>query len=288
MAETFSIARAIVEAAQILRQAGVPEARREAASLIEHLTGCDRTFLITRAETALASADVRRLRGLVERRAAGEPLQYITGRQDFYGLDFEVTTDVLIPRPETELLVETALELLDKTSQRPLICDVGTGSGCIPIAILHERPQAQAVACDISWPALRVAARNAARHNVRERLALVASDCLDAIDGERARFSMLVSNPPYVAEEALAGLQREVRDHEPRVALTPGGNGLAIIRRLINDAPRFLETGGHLLLEIGFDQHEAIAELIDSKVWELLDIHKDLQGIPRIVALKKN
>ena len=265
----------------------MPEARREAASLIEHITGHDRTFLITHAETALASSDVRSLRDLVERRAAGEPLQYITGRQDFYGLGFEVTPAVLIPRPETELLVETALELLGETEQPQLICDVGTGSGCIPIAILHERLRVQAVGLDISWPALLVAARNAARHDVRDRLALVTSDCLAALDAQQARFSMLVSNPPYVAEDALRGLQREVRDHEPRVALTPGGDGLRIIRRLINDAPHFLDAGGHLLIEIGFDQHAAVGNLIDSQVWELLDIHKDLQGIPRIVALRK-
>ncbi|HEX8919849.1 MAG TPA: peptide chain release factor N(5)-glutamine methyltransferase, partial [Pyrinomonadaceae bacterium] len=238
---------------------------------------------------ALAASDVRRLRELVERRAAGEPSQYITGHQEFYGLDFEVTTDVLIPRPETELLVETALGLLDQMELTPLfICDVGTGSGCIPVTILHERLEVRALGLDISPEALRVAARNAARQDVRERLFLTASDCFSALDAERARFSMIVSNPPYIAEDALAGVQREVRDHEPRVALTPGGDGLRIIRRLITDAPSFLEPGGYLLMEIGFDQHEAVGNLIDSKVWELLDIHKDLQGIPRIVALKKN
>jgi release factor glutamine methyltransferase len=289
MSSQFSIARAIVEAAQILRQAGVPEARREAASLLEHLTGRDRTFLITHAETALASSDVRRLRDLVKRRAAGEPLQYITGHQEFYGLDFEVTPDVLIPRPETELLVETALKLLDEIEQQPpRICDVGTGTGCIPISILHERPFVQAVGLDISYSALRVAARNALRHDVDGRLALVASDCLAALDPQRARFHMIVSNPPYIAEDALPGLQREVRDHEPHVALTPGGDGLSIIRRLIEDTPRFLDRGGHLLMEIGYDQHEAVGELINAEVWELLDIHKDLQGIPRTVALRKN
>jgi release factor glutamine methyltransferase len=288
MSEPFSIARAVVEAAQILRQAGVPEARREAASLLEHITGHDRTFMITHAETALAASVVRHLRQLVLRRAAGEPLQYITGSQEFYGLDFEVTPDVLIPRPETELLVETALELLNKIEQPARICDVGTGSGCIPIAILHERPIVQAVGLDISLPALRVAARNAARHgDVHQRLTLVASDCFDALDADSARFSMIVSNPPYVAEDALQELQREVRDHEPRVALTPGGDGLRIIRRLIDDAPRFLDAGGYLLMEIGFDQHEKVRNLIDREVWELLDIHKDLQGIPRTVALRK-
>jgi release factor glutamine methyltransferase len=289
MSDDFSIARALVEAAQLLRQSGVLDARREAASLLEHVMACDRTFLITHAETALASSTVRTLRRLVERRAAGEPLQYITGRQDFYGLEYEVTPAVLIPRPETELLVETALELLDETGEDSArVCDVGTGSGCIPISILHERPSVRAVGLDISLTALKVAARNAARHNVNERLSLIASDCFGALDPNRARFSMIVSNPPYVAEAALADLQREVRDHEPRAALTPGGDGLRIIRSLIEDAPRFLHQGGHFLMEIGFDQHEKVAGLIDPRVWQLLAIHKDLQGIPRTVALRKN
>jgi release factor glutamine methyltransferase len=288
MPEEFTIARALLEAAQLLRQSGVEDARREAASLLEHITGRDRTFLITHAETGLAVGDVRALRGLVVRRAGGEPLQYITGRQDFYGLAFEVSPAVLIPRPETELLVETALKILDGAAERaPLICDVGTGSGCIPIAILHELRDARAVGLDVSTDALRVAARNAAWHDVRGRLALVASDCFGALSFDRARFSMVVSNPPYVKEDAIEGLQREVRDHEPRGALTPGGDGLRVIRRLIEDVPRFLCAGGHFLLEIGYDQHEAVRNLIDTQVWELLDIHKDLQGIPRIVSLRK-
>jgi release factor glutamine methyltransferase len=288
MPTDFSIARALVEAAQLLRRSGVEDARHEAASLLEHIAGRDRTYLITHAETALDPSTVRELRRLVERRAKGEPLQYITGRQDFYGLEYEVTPAVLIPRPETELLVETALKLLDEAGEdRARICDVGTGSGCIPISILHERTYAQAVGLDISTPALQVAARNAARHGVSERLTLLASDCFHALHPERARFSMIVSNPPYVAEDALPVMQREVRDHEPRAALTPGGDGLRVIRRLLEDAPRFLDSGGHLLVEIGFDQHERVEDLIDPLVWQLLGIHKDLQNIPRSVALRK-
>jgi release factor glutamine methyltransferase len=255
-------------------------------SLVEHVIARDRTFIITHPQTTLAAPDVRRLRELVEHRASGVPMQYLTGHQEFYGLDFEVTPDVLIPRPETELLVETALGFIGEAGKPALVCDVGTGSGCIPIALLHERPTMQAVGLDISANALRVAARNATRHSVRKRLTLIASDCFAALDS-RARFTIIVSNPPYIAEDALAGLQSEVRDHEPRVALTPGGDGLSIIRRLVTDAPRFLERGGHLLLEIGFDQHGAVRQLIDPEVWQLLDIHKDLQGIPRIVALRK-
>jgi release factor glutamine methyltransferase len=281
-----SIAEAIVEAAQALRRAGLAEARRAAGSLLAHVISRDRTFLITHAERVLDADELRRFRAAVERRAAGEPLQYITGRQEFFGLDFEVTPDVLIPRPETELLVETALELLTETSAPALFCEVGTGSGCIAVTLLHEQQQLRGVALDISPPALRVAARNAARHQVSERLSLVASDCFSALDAS-ARFSMIVSNPPYVAESALDTLQREVREHEPRVALTPGGDGLRIIKRIIEDAPRFLNSGGHLLLEIGYDQHEAIPALFDAAVWRLLGIRKDLQGIPRTVVARK-
>lgn len=285
--ESFSVARLIAEAARVLAEAGVPDVRREAMSLVGYVAGRDRTFLIAHPETLLSDSDVGRLREVVERRAMGEPLQYITGHQEFYGLDFEVTPDVLIPRPETELLVETALELLGEEEKPQLVCDVGTGTGCIPIALLHERPLMRAVGLDISLRALSVAARNAERLRVLERLALIASDGLDAIDEAGARFTMIVSNPPYVAEEAIATLQREVRDYEPRVALTTGSDALSLIRRLLSDSPRFLERGGHLLMEIGFDQNAAVRQLIDESVWQLLDIHKDLQGIPRTVALMK-
>ncbi len=286
--DTLSIAEAASEAAEILRLSGVQEARREAASLLAHAISRERVFLLTHPEHQLAPSDVSRFRKLVARRAAGEPLQYIKGRQEFFGLEFEVTPDVLIPRPETEQLVETALRLLlDKCDEPPFVCDVGTGSGCISVAILREKASARAVGLDISPRALRVAARNAARHNVASRLKLVASNCFAALDYSRPRFTMIVSNPPYVNEDALSGLQREVRDHEPRVALTPGPDGLRIIRKLLKDAPRYLLPGGHLLLEIGFDQHAAVTQLIEARVWALLDIHKDLQGIPRTVALKK-
>jgi len=277
----------IAEAAGVLRGAGVGEARREAGALLAHLIKRDRAFLITHGDAPLTLDDLARFRQLIARRAAGEPFQYITGRQEFYGLDFEVTPDVLIPRPETELLIETALQLL-KEKTAPLICDVGTGSGCIAVTLLHERADARAVALDISTPALHIAARNASRHNVSGRLSLLLSDCFAALDSTDEPFTIIVSNPPYIAESHLAGLQREVRDHEPRGALTPGGDGLGVIRRLLNDAPQFLVAGGHLVFEIGFDQHEAVAELIDPRVWALLGMHKDLQGIPRIVALRRN
>jgi release factor glutamine methyltransferase len=286
-AET-TIAEALLAATQTLRVAGLAEARREAGSLVGFASGRDRTFLLTHPDAPLAPAEIIRLRDAVARRAAGEPLQYITGRQEFYGLEFEVNPDVLIPRPETELLVETALDLLRETPG-PRLCDVGTGSGCVAVSLLHARRDARAHALDISPAALRVAARNAARHEVDARLTPLVSDCFDALretGHEAPRFHLIASNPPYVAESALEGLQKEVRDHEPRVALTPGGDGLSVIRRLIDEAPDFLRPGGHLLLEIGYDQHERVHELVNPGVWTLLDIHEDLQGIPRTVALR--
>ena len=285
---SISIAEAIREATQVLRKEGVPEARREAGSLLAQVIARDRTFLITHAEDLLESNDLETFRQYIERRAAGEPLQYITGHQEFFGLDFDVTRDVLIPRPETEILVEAALDLIGDSDATPLICDVGTGSGCVAIALLRERSKAHAIAVDISEAALLVAARNAVRHSVSERITFEVSDCFSALNKSKVRFDLVVSNPPYVADKDLSGLQREVREHEPRVALTPGDDGLSVIRRLLADAPLFLIDNGHLVMEIGFDQRAAVERLIDPRIWKVLDIRDDLQGIPRTIALRKS
>ncbi|MCM3906451.1 MAG: peptide chain release factor N(5)-glutamine methyltransferase [Pyrinomonadaceae bacterium] len=281
-----SIAEAIREGAQTLSNGGVPDARREAGSLLQHVIDRDRTFIITHAEDLITPEEQQCFRECIARRAEGEPLQYITGRQQFFGLDFEVTRDVLIPRPETELLVETALALIHK-GPAPSICDVGTGSGCIAVTLLNENQRATAIGIDLSIEAIQVARRNAERHSVAARVSFLVADCLSALGSERAMFDLVVSNPPYVAASAVDGLQREVRDHEPRLALIAGVDGLNIIRRLLRDSGAFVKAGGHLLMEIGFDQGEAVQRLIDRTSWTFLDIHKDLQGIPRIVALQK-
>ena len=276
------IADVLRDATQILQNAGVPEARREAGSLLSFVIGRDRTFLISHAEDELDDHQVDEFRNVVERRAAGEPLQYITGVQDFFGREFRVTPDVLIPRPETELLVEAALEVNQAAT---FVCDVGTGSGCIAITLLCELNAARAVAVDKSPAALEIAKLNAQNLSVAERVEFVVCDCFDSLDSPE--FDLIVSNPPYVSAGVIAGLQREVRDHEPLVALSPGPDGLSIIRRLINQAPQFLKANGHLLMEIGFDQGEAVQQLIDANVWELREIRPDLQCIPRIVVLRK-
>jgi release factor glutamine methyltransferase len=281
-----SIAQAMLEATHSLREAGVDEARQDAALLLAHILGRDRTFLITRSQDPLSNEHWITFTEFVARRAAGEPLQYITGRQAFFNLDFAVSKDVLIPRPETELLVEVALSLLSTTERAPFICDVGTGSGCIAISLLHEIKQAKAIGIDVSPAALRIASVNAQSNDVSDRLQLLESDCFAALKPGPA-FSMIVSNPPYVTETALPELQREVLDYEPHLALAAGADGLSIIRRLLGEAPDYVIDGGWFLFEIGFDQHDAVRDLIDSRIWDIEGIHKDLQGIPRIVALRK-
>lgn len=284
---TFSIEDAVRVGSQRLREGGVAESRRDAGSLLAHVLDRDRTFVIAHAGDELNQEQFEAFRSLIKRRAAGEPLQYITGHQEFFKLDFEVTPAVLIPRPETELIVEAALALLpDDRAAR--IADIGTGSGCLAISLLHERPAARAVAIDVSPAALEIARRNAARHSVADRLDLLGSDTLSALGVAQVewRFDLIVSNPPYVSEDEMKTLQREV-NHEPRTALAAGADGLSIIRRLLHEARPFLRSGGHLVFEIGFGQSEAIEQLIDRHVWNLLERCEDLQGIPRTFVLQK-
>jgi release factor glutamine methyltransferase len=280
----ISISNSVLEGAQLLRAAGVAEGRRESGSLLAHAIGRDRTFVVTHADEPLETEAVGTFRKLIERRAAGEPLQYLTGYQEFFKLDFEVTPDVLIPRPETELMVEIALELLNGHLD-PFIADIGTGSGCIVISLLHELRDAHAIATDISPDALRVAQRNARRHGVTERLTVIESDCFSKVNADRS-FSLIASNPPYIRDDEMETLQREV-GHEPHTALAGGPDGLDIVRRLLREAAPFLRPGGHLVFEIGFGQKAAVEQLINREVWELTETRPDLQGIARTVVLRK-
>jgi release factor glutamine methyltransferase len=221
---------------------------------------------------------------LVSRRAAGEPLQYVTGHQEFFKLDFEVTPDVLIPRPESEAIVEVALELLPK-DRSTRFADVGTGSGCLAISILHELTNARGIAIDSSAAALNIGRRNAQRHGVIDRLQLIESDLFSAIVTDE-QFDLIVSNPPYVPDDEIDSLQREVR-YEPRSALAGGSDGLEVIRRLLRAAPPRIQTGGHLVFEFGFGQAELLLNLIDPQAWNLIEARKDLQGIPRMMVLER-
>lgn len=287
----FSIREAAQEAAAVLRAANVVEARRDALLLLGFALKRDKTFLLTRDEEQLSVDDARLFRDLIARRARHEPVQYITGRQEFFSLEFEVTPDVLIPRPETELIVETALELIKEIDvETPRILDVGTGSGCIIVSILHAKESACGTAIDVSSRALEVARRNAARYNVARRLKFIESDCFAALDASCDKFEFIVSNPPYVSAREIEGLQREVKDYEPRIALTPGetaNDGLTVIRRLLGESPAFLSESGFLIFEVGYNQRERVESLIDENLWTTRDVLRDLQSIPRAFVLRK-
>ena len=280
-----SIREAVAEAAQVLQTAGIVQARMDAASLLSHLLGGNRSFLIAHGEDRLSFDQLMAFQRLVGRRAQREPLQYITGHQEFFKLDFEVRPGVLIPRPETEIVVEAALDLLRAQSE-PAFADIGTGSGCIVISLLHEVPNARAVATDISLIALSVTKKNAHTHGVSDRLTLIQGDCFSAFPRDDA-FSVIVSNPPYIAAAEIDRLQPEVRKYEPLSALMSGDDGLSHIRILLAQAAAFLQEDGHLIFEIGFGQREGVERLIDERVWKLIEIRNDLQDIPRTLVLQK-
>ncbi len=279
-----SVSEILKEASAILQKSEVAEPRREAASLLGFALGKNKTFLIAHPEYEMTSEEAKRFRGVVTRRARREPFQYIVGKQEFYGLDFLVTPDVLIPRPETEMIVEAAIEIL-QSQENSKICEVGIGSGCIAVSILHSVKTANAIGLDISEKALGIAKKNAESHQVLERLKLRISDVFENLPGEK--FDLIVSNPPYIPRDDVRTLQAEVRDFEPLTALTDGGDGLAIIEKIIADAPKFLKSGGFLVMEIGINQERDVEAMFDVKIWRELKILPDLQGIPRTVMAQK-
>jgi release factor glutamine methyltransferase len=284
-----TIVQAIAEGADRLLESRVDQERRTAGILLCHVLGIDRTYLLTRSEEQIDEARYREYLALVERRATGEPLQYITGHQEFYGLDFTVTPDVLIPRPETEFLVERVIKLVQESgNETPLIVDLGTGSGCIAVNLALRLPGARVIATDSSNAALDVARANAERLGARDRIEFVQGDLLTPLDERHleSAVDVLASNPPYVSEDRPDLVQRVVSEWEPRAALFGGADGLDFYRRLLPDAPRYFKPGGYLVLEIGYGQLDAILGLIDRSALEFVDVTDDLQGLPRTLALR--
>lgn len=275
----MNIAAAIDVAAATLAEAGIADSKREAASLLAYVLQKEPVFLIAHPEYELTADRSLLFKSVVRRRAKREPFQYITGRQEFYGMEFEVAAGVLIPRPETEILVEAAVEGLT-TLADPVFLELGVGSGCISAAILKTVPAARADAVDISDEALSAAGRNAGLHNVADRLHLIKSDLFANVTG---RFDLIVSNPPYINARDLQTLQPEVRLFEPHAALSGGPDGLDIIKRIIAEAPEFLKPNGGILIEIGYDQADQVIKLLDPSLWHNLEFFPDLQGIKRIV-----
>jgi release factor glutamine methyltransferase len=252
--------------------------------LAQYALGWDATQFFTSAVDPAPAGFAERYAPLVVRRVSREPLAYITGTKEFWNLTFDVSPAVLIPRPETELLIEAALERLPAGSV-VRIADVCTGSGCIAIALAHERTHARVVASDISPAALEVAGRNAVRLQVADRVDFVHADLLQGVSG---RFDLIVSNPPYVPDRARPALQPEVRDYEPAVALFGGDDGLSTMGRLVAASLECLERRGTLMFEFSAGQDDAVDEMIARTAGlKMVDIRSDLQGIPRVAIVTR-
>ena len=269
-----------------MRDAGlsIGEADLSARLLAEHVLGWTRERLLTDGWGDEPDGFATHFDALVVRRAAREPLPYIVGRREFWHLDFEVTPAVLIPRHETELIVEATLALVP-SGANATIADLCTGCGCVAVAIARERPAARVIATDVSEEALEVARRNADRLGVGDRVEIRHGDLLDPID---MTCDVIVANPPYVVAGAAPALQPEVRDHEPDVALFGGEDGLRLVERLVRDAPARIRSGGTLIFEFGYGQDEEVEHMIsESPELTMVDIKRDLQGIARTAVARR-
>jgi release factor glutamine methyltransferase len=273
----------IARARESLVAAGIApeEAAFDADVLARHVLGWDRGRLIASRRDAAPNGFEDAYARVVARRAAREPIAQITGVREFWGLDFEVTCDVLTPRPETELIVEEALEAFPDRPAAISIVDVGTGSGCLAVALAKEFPAAEIIATDLSEAALAVAARNARRHGVENRIAFVHTDLLPSMQP----VDLVISNPPYVSPQDAATLPPEVRDFEPHVALFADEDGIQFYRRLFEETIHELLPEGRLIVELGYDQRDRVAELARVHGWRVLKTREDLQGIPRVLVL---
>src|SRR5438477_3312905 len=301
-----------------LRAAHVASDTLAAELLLLHATQRERTYLYSHPEAELTAEEASVYQTLLDRRSSGVPVQHLTGKQEFWGLSFEVTPDVLIPRPETEHLIEVTLDRLalrELRAGRPnkndglglVIADIGTGSGCIAITLAKELPQAQIFASDISAEALVVARRNAEKHSVCARIHFVESNPFDRlslagtryvlpnegpaslfrIPEEPTRFDLIVSNPPYIGRREAPSLAREVRDHEPSLALYGGEEGYEFYAGLIAQSPERLRAGGLLILELGHNSLAAVQPLLEPPLWANVGVTNDLAGIPRVISAER-
>jgi len=270
--------------------AGLPNPRQEADLLVSHVIKATRLQLYLHLEDIVTARACKRARQFFVQRATGLPLQYLLGLQEFWGLEFVVTPDVLIPRPETEILVEEVIRWVKNrplTGGHPLV-DLGTGSGCIAIALAKSLPGVQILATDISGNALAIARRNARRLGVDQQITFVKGDLFEPLKKLGVgQVDVILSNPPYIPADELQTLAPEVKDHEPRIALEGGPDGLDICRRIIQEAPGYLLFGGVLMMEIGWKQAKPLRAWIHQQAlpWEL-EFKKDLSGIERVMILK--
>ncbi len=288
-ADPWTIGRLLTWTTDFLRGKGADSPRLDAEVLLAHARGCQRIELYTAFDEEPTETVRTAFRELVSRRAKGTPVAYLVGQREFFSLSFAVTTDVLIPRPETEQLVVRALDLAkEMNSPAPLkIADVGVGSGAIAVCVAKHLKNCRVTAIDISQPALAVARRNAEKHGVAERINFVEGDLLATLPTAET-FSLVLSNPPYVASTEMAELAANVRDHEPHLALDGGEHGTQVIERLIAETPQHLLPGGWLLLEVGSSNADRVEAFISQNFdLELHETLKDIAGLPRVVQAKR-
>ncbi|MBI4459597.1 MAG: peptide chain release factor N(5)-glutamine methyltransferase [Acidobacteria bacterium] len=283
---------ALTQAVALLEKGNVPSPRITAEVLLMHAACCVRASLYAHPERELSEVEWIHYGRYLNERLQGKPTQYITGHQEFWGLDFLVNPSVLIPRPETELLVETSIELARRHFQPGSACniaDVGTGSGCIAVALAKELPHATVFGFDRSALALETARANAKRHGVEQRITFLLSDLLQSCRGEKLPLlRLVVSNPPYVAEADRQKVMREVRDFEPREAVFAGESGAEVYARLIPQAAQALSPAGYLVLELGYDAQEKVRKLLSAGEWEDVRWLPDLAGVIRVVAARRS
>ena len=298
------VRRALKEGIARLRGAGISSYTLTAEVLLMHATDRDRTWLFAHPDQILEAAAATRYFALIERRVAGEPTQYITGKQEFWGLEFEVAPGVLIPRPETEHVMEVVLARLGERGlkihmdtgaprETLYVADVGTGSGCLAVALAYELPHAEMFATDISTAALEIAKRNAERNGVADRVSFLEGDLLKPFLAESNElpkaFDVIVSNPPYIGREEEATLQREIREHEPYSALFAGATGLELYGPLVEQAGALMKDRGILALELGHDSADYVRGLFDRQSgWTNVAVTLDLAGIPRVLAARRS
>lgn len=289
MSDPWTVRKVVTWTRDDFAARGIPSPRLDAELIVAHALGVDRVKLYLDLERPLVPEELDTIRGLVARRRHREPIAYILGRREFYGRDMIVTPDVLIPRPDTETLIEQALALMPEDADARVL-DLCTGSGCIVVTLLAERPRARAIATDLSPAALSVARMNAERHAVAERVEWRQGDLYDALESGQEPFDLLVANPPYLAAAERIGLEPDVRDHEPGMALfSPGTDGLDLVRVIARGAASHLRPGGHVLVEIGASQGAAAASIFEGADFRDVTLARDLGDRDRVVrAVRKS
>lgn len=287
---TVTLAEAVKNAATLLSTAGITNARLDAEVLLSHIIMKDRVWLITHRDDVLDDNHQREFTDVIQRRTRREPLQHIIGNQEFWGLEFIVSPDVLIPRPETEFIIEAALAIVQDRNTPVRIIDLCTGSGCIAVSLAKELTAARVIATDASEKALAVARENTRRHGVSEHIRFLLGDLFEPLEelDIRGQIDIIVSNPPYVQSGDLSTLQPEVRDYEPEMALIAGPGGTEIAKRIIQLAPVYLKKNGTLIMEMGLGQADALTRMVEATgAYGDRELLKDLAGIERVIVARK-